>query len=113
LPVFTSLLVDIAYKTQGRVHDCAMVLSASNKYRGSQDYMGKFFDDNIVKEEGIEITLKWRDVWHDFREWYTNNGYGRDVPKHSEVKNFMENRLGLYPKRGWKNYRMVNADEMQ
>ena len=44
LPVFTALLVDIAYKTQGKVKDCDMVMAASNKYRGSQDYLGKFFD---------------------------------------------------------------------
>ena len=111
LPVFTALLVDIAYKTQGKVKDCEMVMAASNKYRGSQDYLGKFFDEHIIKEEGAE--LKWTDVWHEFGDWYRNNGYGRDVPKHSEVKNFMEKRLGLYPKRGWKNYRLLGVEELQ
>ncbi len=111
LPVFTALLVDIAYKTQGKVKDCEMVMAASNKYRGSQDYLGKFFDEHIIKEEGAD--LKWTDVWHEFGDWYRNNGYGRDVPKHSEVKNFMEKRLGLYPKRGWKNYRLLGVEELQ
>ena len=73
--------------------------------------MGKFFDEYIVKEEGAH--LKWTDVWHEFGDWYRNNGYGRDVPKHSEVKNFMEKRLGLYPKRGWKDHRMVAVEELQ
>ena len=111
LPVFTALLVDIAYKTQGKVKDCDMVMAASNKYRGSQDYLGKFFDEHIIKEDGAE--LKWTDVWHEFGDWYRNNGYGRDVPKHSEVKNFMEKRLGLYPKRGWKNHRLLGVEELQ
>jgi len=111
LPVFTALLVDIAYKTQGKVKDCEMVMAASNKYRGSQDYLGKFFDEHIIKEDGAE--LKWTDVWHEFGDWYRNNGYGRDVPKHSEVKNFMEKRLGLYPKRGWKNHRLLGVEELQ
>ena len=74
LPVFTAMLVDIAYKTQGKVKDCDMVMAASNKYRGSQDYLGKFFDEYIVKEEGAH--LKWTDVWHEFGDWYRNNGYG-------------------------------------
>ena len=111
LPVFTALLVEIAYKTQGKVKDCEMVMAASNKYRGSQDYLGKFFDEYIIKEEGSD--LKWTDVWHEFGDWYRNNGYGRDVPKHSEVKNFMEKRLGLYPKRGWKNHRLATPEEIQ
>jgi len=107
LPVFTAMLVEIAHKTQGIVTDCDMVLAASKKYRGSQDYMGKFFDDLIIKEdETSKVKLKWTDVWENFKGWYMNNGYGRNIPKHGEVKNFMEKKLGIYPKTGWRNYRI-------
>ena len=92
------MLVEIAYKTQGKVTDCDMVLTASKKYRGSQDYMGKFFDDNIIKDDTKGVTLKWSFVWGAFKEWYVENGYGRNIPKHGEFKNFMEKKLGIYPK---------------
>ena len=109
LEVFTTMLVEIAYQTQGKVEDCEMVLVASKKYRGSQDYMGKYFDEQIEKK--ADKTLKWRDAWAEFKNWWHNCEYGRHVPKHSEFKNFMERRLGLYPKLGWKGYWIIQEND--
>ena len=107
LPVFTTMLVDIAYKTRGSVTDCKMVLMASKKYRGSQDYLGKFFDENIEAcEVENKCKLKFTDVWEEFKTWYSEE-VGRNLPKRSEIKNFMNKKLGQYPKTGWRNYRIT------
>ena len=107
LPVFTTMLVNIAYKTQGGVKDCEMVMLASKRYRGSQDYLGKFFDDNIIKSDIADNRqLKFGCVWEEFKSWYTEE-VGRNLPKRGELKNFMEKKLGLYPKTGWRNYAVL------
>lgn len=106
LLIFTAMLVDIAYKTQGRVVDCEMVLAASKKYRGSQDYFGKYFDENIEKFDGG--FLKLTAPWEEFKDWWVNMGLGRQVPKRMELQSFLEKKMGIYPKKGWKNYRLIH-----
>ena len=44
-PVFMSMLVDIVFKTKGKVTDCDEVLAVSNKYRENQDH----FQDLCLK----------------------------------------------------------------
>ena len=104
LPVFTSMLIDKCLDTMGVVTDCEMVLRASNKYRGSQDYLGKFFLESIEKDEAGVLTLS--HAYGSFSEWYTNMGYGRKVPKRPELRAQLEKKLGIYPKGGWRGYKL-------
>jgi len=108
LPVFTSMLIDKCLKTMGVVEDCEMVLRASNKYRGSQDYLGKFFLEAIKKDDGGVLTLS--HAYGSFSEWYTNMGYGRKVPKRPELRGQLEKKLGIYPKGGWRGYKLRDPD---
>jgi len=98
-PIFTSMLVEKAFQTQGNVDDCDMVLSASNEYREGQDYLAEFAKEKIVRKEGSKI--KKTEILHTFREWYTGN-YGRGVPKGRELYEFLDKRFGRY-KNGWHN----------
>ena len=92
----------------GVVEDCEMVLRASNKYRGSQDYLGKFFLEGIKKDDGGVLTLS--HAYGFFSEWYTNMGYGRKVPKRPELRAQLEKKLGIYPKGGWRGYKLRDPD---
>jgi len=102
-PVFMSMLVEKAYKKQGNVNDCEIVMSSSNEYREGQDYLAEFSKDKIRRKEGGVI--KKTEVLNAFKEWYQGN-YGRGVPKGRELYEFMEKRFGRY-RNGWKNVEMI------
>lgn len=78
--VFMSMMVNIAFKTDGMVEDCEKVMSSSNSYRERQDYYAEFINDRIVVNptgcilKNVLITV--------FKEWYTTNyGYKNNNPK--------------------------------
>jgi P4 family phage/plasmid primase-like protien len=102
-PIFTSMLVEKAFKTQGNVNDCDMVLSASNIYREGQDYLAEFSKEKIMRKKGEKI--KKTEVLHTFREWYQGN-YGRGVPKGRELYEFLDKRFGRY-RNGWQNVAII------
>jgi len=106
--VFTGMLIDICLKKMGVVDDCEMVLRASNRYRGSQDYLGKFFIEAIEKKDGATLTLS--HAYGAFTDWYTSMGYGRKVPKRPELRGQLEKKLGIYPKGGWRGYKLREPD---
>ena len=54
-PIFMSLLVDIGFKTGGRVNDCKQVMAVSDRYRESQDYLTEFAKEKIQKTTGKKI----------------------------------------------------------
>ena len=106
-PVFFGMLVDIAFKTKGKVEDCDIVMASANKYRASQDYLTEFFNERIV--ENSEQRLLKTVVYNDFRIWYTDN-HGKGVPKGKELYEFLDKRLGKY-KGGWKGYTLQEEEE--
>lgn len=101
--VFMSMLVDIAYKTQGIVNDCPMVLKASNEYRKGQDYLMEFITDKIIKGDATNI-IKRTEVYQEFKSWYEVM-YGKGVPKGKELYDMLDKKLGKY-NNGWHGYKI-------
>jgi len=106
-PVFAALLVDIAYKTNGNVIDCAIVMGSSDQYREGQDYLTEFLKDKIKNIQGGKI--KKTELWEVFKQWYIIN-YGRGLPKAREINDFMDKRFGKYTNR-WNNIAINYDDE--
>ena len=77
-----SMLVDIVFKTKGKVTDCDEVLAVSNKYRENQDHFSGFMSEKIKEEQGAKI--KKTELSETFKEWYMLN-HGRCVTKTSEL----------------------------
>ena len=102
LDVFTYMLVDITKKKMGVVKDCEMVLAASNKYRGEQDSLGAWLQAR-VKADSTQF-LKISSCYDDFKTWWMEEGYGRNVPRRGEIQMSLEKKLGIYPKGGWKGH---------
>jgi P4 family phage/plasmid primase-like protien len=91
-PVFISMLIKRACETEGEVKDCQEVVSASNRYRQSQDAISGFINDKIIKDEKGGITKKYlNDV---FKEWYQMNYGNRKPPKLSEIEDVMIKKFG-------------------
>ena len=103
-PVLLSILVDLAYKFQGNVKDCDMVMKSSDCYREGQDYLSEFIKDKICKCQNSKIQKT--DLMCVFKEWYQNN-IGRKLPKAKELYDFMDHKYGKYRNGSWKNIKII------
>ena len=105
VPVFTAMLVEIIFKTDGRVIDCDEVLASSQKYKEQQDHFAGFLKERIRKHEtGL---LKKSDVNEEFQEWFSEL-YGGKVPSGRELYEYLEKKLGRPTRRGWKGYTLCH-----
>jgi P4 family phage/plasmid primase-like protien len=102
--VFMSMLVKIAFETDGIVKDCDMVLAASNEYRKGQDYLMEFKTDKIEKSNDPHAKIKKTEVYAEFQNWYKET-YGKNIPKGKELYDFLDKKLGKY-KSGWSGYKI-------
>ena len=105
---FLAMLVERAYENQGRVRDCATVLSASNAYRERQDYLSEFVRDKVTRAAGYSIRKG--DLSNEFKQWYiVNVGTKNPSPKllHDYMdKQFSKNRAGV-----WKDVKIKLYDD--
>tara|TARA_R110000868_G_scaffold27629_1_gene104519 strand:+ start:1497 stop:4655 length:3159 start_codon:yes stop_codon:yes gene_type:complete len=53
---FLSLLVKIAFETNGEVHDCELITNESKLYRDSQDPIGRFLRECVIACQGTNTT---------------------------------------------------------
>lgn len=107
VPLITAQLVELAFERRAKVDDCDIVMSSTDRYRESQDYLSEFVKEFIVHEEGE--TLKKMEVYNVFKDWYITN-YGRSVPKSKEVCDFMNMRYGHY-NGSWKNIKIAYEED--
>lgn len=90
-PVFTAMLVEIAYKLGGSVKDCEKVMSSSNSYRNKQDYFAEFIVDKIEVSPNGAIPKNM--AVNIFKEWYNaNNGNKHPSPK--DVISYIDKKFG-------------------
>ena len=101
-PAMLSLLTEIAFKTEGIVKDCSMVLSASNRYRNSQDFMNAFLNDKIIKTSISTDILKKTDIQPEFKAWFIQEqGTQKKIPKASELYEAIDKKFGMNKQGRW------------
>ena len=101
-PVMLSMLVEIAFKTQGRVTDVDMVMESTQKYRQEQDILLEFHNTMInptPSKNGYNV--KQKDLCVKFREWFSKMYVGGQEPNGKEVIKYFEDKYGKYPSSGW------------
>lgn len=103
-----AMLVELAYKNQGKIHDCATVHSASLAYRERQDYLAEFITDKIVRAQGYSIRKG--ELSNEFKQWFiTNIGIGNPKPK--QIHDHMDRKFGKNIAGIWKNVKIKLYDE--
>lgn len=108
-PIFASLLINIAYKTQGYVKDSKVVMSESDKYREGQDYLAEFAKDRIQRKNDAKI--KKTEIMEEFRSWYSTH-YGRNnIPNGREITEYMDKRYGKCNRGKWHNVTIIYDDD--
>lgn len=112
-PTFMAMLVEHVFKTNGLVKPCAMVAASSQKYRLGQDYLAEFARDKIKMQQGGR-GIKKTELYETFKQWYVR-GHGRDVPKGSELYEYMDKKFGKYTNGAWRNVAIIyeEDEEMQ
>ena len=108
-PIFISMLVDIGFNTGGRVTDCKQVMSVSDKYRESQDYLAEFAKERIQRTEEKRF-IKKTEIIEEFKNWYVIN-YGRtSLPNGKEITDYMDKMYGKCNKGKWANVQIIYED---
>ena len=108
--VFAAMLVEIAFKTGGVVNDCDIVMSKSNEYRQSQDYISEFIRDRITRDANGRI--KQMELNNEFSIWYMSN-YGGRGPSPKELHEYMDKEFGRKRQQTWSGVRVkYERDEL-
>jgi P4 family phage/plasmid primase-like protien len=108
-PTFMAMLVEHVFKTNGLVKPCGMVAASSQKYRLGQDYLAEFARDKIKMQQGGR-GIKKTELYETFKQWYVR-GHGRDVPKGSELYEYMDKKFGKYTNGAWRNVAIVYEED--
>lgn len=107
-PIFASMLVNIAFQTNGLVNDCKMVLAVSDNYREKQDYLSEFAKEKINRK--LNSKIKKTEILEEFKNWYIIN-YGRNnIPNGREITEYMDKTYGKSNKSKWMNVEIIYDD---
>jgi P4 family phage/plasmid primase-like protien len=101
---FLAMLVDRAFKNQGKETDCAAVLAASSEYRDKQDFISAFVSERLMKNAGS--ILKKSQLTEEFKQWYTAN-CGDRAPSPKNLHEFIDKKFGRSRNGMWTNVKFV------
>ena len=110
-PVFASMLVKIAFETDGNVPDCEYIINASNKYRNCQDHIAAFVKENIVKTDDIKDRIRKQELSNHFKFWFTQEQGNKKMPKGEELYMYMDKKFGSHKTTGWHGIKILYPDE--
>jgi P4 family phage/plasmid primase-like protien len=110
-PVFVSMLVKIAFETEGNVPDCEYVMNASNKYRIGQDHIAAFVSENIIKTGDTKDRIKKQELANHFKYWFTQEQGNKKIPKGEELYMYMDKKFGFHKPSGWHGVKILYPDD--
>jgi len=110
--VFASMLVErlCSLPDGGKVKDCAIVLTESNKYRAKEDHISQFINDKIVREPNGKI--KKTELNSEFTLWYQSTYGTRNGPNQKEVHEYMDKMFGKIANGVWKGVKITYDDKI-
>jgi len=113
-PVFASMLVKIAFETNGIVEICETVLNSSNKYRKGQDHITAFISEKISKTNNPKDKIKKMELTGEFKIWFEQSqgqGSRNKMPKGEEVCEIMNKKFGQIKPTGWHGVKIIYQTE--
>jgi P4 family phage/plasmid primase-like protien len=104
--IFASMLVDIAYKTNGNVEDVDRVMTSSNSYLDRQDFIAEFVGDKIEKcDTGC---IQKDHLIREFHDWFGTHCNGR-CPNSRELIEALEKKFGKMRNNIWRGMRFKSV----
>ena len=105
---FAAMLVERAFKTEGHVNDCDIVLASSNRYRQGQDHIAAFVEDMIIRTGVASDKVGKKELANEFKVWFQEHqGVNRKTPKGTEVYEYMEKKFGKWKSTGWSGIKIA------
>ena len=95
--IFMSMCIEKAYETNGKITDCDIVMSVSNKYKEDQDVIAQFVSDRIVRQEGAKLLKS--EISMEFNSWFKMNNGGKTVPNIKEVTEYIDKNVARFNKK--------------
>jgi P4 family phage/plasmid primase-like protien len=108
-PHFASMLVKLAFETQGIVTICDEVKAASNKFRQCQDHIAGFVNEMIRVQPGSYV--KKQELSEQFKLWFMTNQGGRKAPKGVELYEYVTKKYGKLKNHRWNNIELIYQTE--
>ena len=105
-PVLMSMLVKLAFETNGNVKDAKIVTEISDKYREGQDYISEFVKDKIIRKQNSKIRKT--DLIEEFKKWYINNHGKTYLPNNKEIVDYMDKYYGKAQRGKWLNVELCD-----
>jgi len=110
-PTFASMLVDLAFKTSGKVEDCDIVLSSSNKYRQGQDHIAAFVSEMIIETGNPDDKIGKKELASEFKMWFQESQGMRKAPKGTELYEYIEKKFGKWKASGWTGIKILYPEK--
>ena len=107
--VMASLLVNIAFKTKGKVTDCDIVTEKSNEYRKSQDCVSQFANDKLIRCDNGKVRKN--ELNSEFTMWYASNYGSGKPPTNKEVHEYMDKTYGKNKNQIWKGVKIQYEED--
>jgi collagenase-like PrtC family protease len=92
------MLVEKAFKLEGRVSSCDLVDKASDSYRQREDHVAEFIAEKIKKDADGRLTKT--ELTNEFTLWYRST-YGRDGPSIKEVHEYLNKKFSKCKDGSW------------
>tara|TARA_B110000285_G_C15090366_1_gene598728 strand:+ start:165 stop:1703 length:1539 start_codon:yes stop_codon:yes gene_type:complete len=91
-PILLSMLVDISYRTQGKVTDVNAVIASTQKYRQEQDVFLEFYNTYYISDPNSKNVIGIRTITNKFSEWFGQQGYKQKMvqPRAPEVTKYFD-----------------------
>ena len=104
--VFTSMLIEIAFKNQGSLPLCDIIKEHSQEYRKAQDYIGEFIEENLILGNPNDMTKK-TTISQAFNDWYFKTHGAKITNKTKELYKSIEKHFNIQSeKAGYKGIRI-------
>lgn len=106
VPVFTSMLINIAFKNQGSLPMCDIIKEHSQEYRKAQDYIGEFIEEHLIVGNPNDLARK-GNITTTFNEWYKKIHGTIISGKTKELYKAIEKHFNIQPeKNGYRGIRI-------
>jgi P4 family phage/plasmid primase-like protien len=110
-PVFASMLVKMAFETDGVVKDCETVNKASMKYRNGQDHIAAFICSSYERTDNpIDKVGKVGLIQH-FKAWFQREQGTVPKIKSEEIYTYMTKKFGNVTDKGWTRVKEIKPEE--
>lgn len=110
-PIFMSMLIERAFKNDGKVDDCDAVLESSRKYRELQDHIAGFVSEMVIKTNDPHDKITKSELSNEFKIWFQENQGARKPPKGIELYDYMEKMYGKWKSPGWKGVKIAYPEK--